>query len=121
MQKDIIKVNNLLTNVINDAINIGIPISNKIDNIIHIDTKMYDRVAACYKYMFPAKYEIHLSYDTLRAKESDIKDIIAHEILHTCFLSMDHGMPWSIYQQQMNELLGYNIQEKYSWHNIIKK
>lgn len=121
MPRNMIEINNLLVRVINDASNIGIPISDNIDNTIYIDEKRYDRVAACYKYTFPTRYEIHLSYDTLRAKESDIKNIIAHEILHTCFLSMDHGMPWSIYQKQMNNLLGYDIQEKYSWHNIIKK
>ena len=111
----------LLKCVINDANSIGIPVSDKIDRTIYIDPKRYDRVAACYKYPYPKKYEIHLSQDTLRANEKDIKDIIAHEVLHTCFLSMDHDFPWNIYKKSMNERLGYNIQTKYSWHNIIKK
>ena len=111
----------LLQCVINDANSIKIPISDKIEPIIFIDNKRYDRVAACYKYPFPMKYEIHLSKDTLRAEQIEIKNIIAHEVLHTCFLSMDHGIPWKIYQKCMNEKLGYNIKEKYSWHKIIKK
>ena len=111
----------LLKSVVNDALSIGIPVSDKIEPTIYIDANRYDRVAACYKYPYPKKYEIHLSSDTLRATETEIKNIIAHEILHTCFLSMDHDIPWRIYQKSMNERLGYNIQVRYSWHQIIKK
>lgn len=114
-------LNKLLNNVINDAISIGIPVSDKIEPNIYIDEKRYDRVAACYKYSFPIKYEIHLSKDTLRTSEVEIKNIIAHEVLHTCFLSMDHKIPWEIYQKWMNDKLGYNIQVKYSWSKLIKK
>jgi hypothetical protein len=119
MKNQVIRLNTLLQDVINDAVKIGIPVSDKIDNVIHIDNKRYDRVAACYRYFFPLRYEIHISYDTLRAKEMEIKNIIAHEVLHTCFLSMDHGIPWVIYQKSMNDSLGYNIQEKYSWYKIL--
>ena len=121
MTNDIISMDLLLQHVINDAISIGIPVSDKIERTIYIDKKRYDRVAACYKYQFPYRYEIHLSSDTLRANRNEIKNIIAHEVLHTCLFSMDHDMPWSIYQKQMNNILGYNIKEKYSWHQIIKK
>lgn len=116
-----INLEKLLEDVINDAKRIGIPISDKIEPSIYIDKKRYDRVAACYKYPFPLKYEIHLSVDTLRADECEIKNIIAHEILHTCFLSMDHDIPWKTYCCLMNDKLGYNIKTKYSWHKIIKK
>ena len=115
------EINKILKCVMDDAIKIGIPISDKIDPVVYIDPKRYDRVAACYRYPFPAKYEIHLSQDTLRAEHTEIKNIIAHEVLHTCFLSMDHDFPWNVYKKSMNERLGYNIQTKYSWHQIIKK
>jgi hypothetical protein len=115
-----VQLNKILKCVINDAISIGIPISDKIEPVIYIDDKRYDRVAACYRYPFPAKYEIHLSKDTLRANQTEIKNIIAHEVLHTCFLSMDHDFPWNLYKKSMNERLGYNIQTKYSWEQIIK-
>lgn len=114
-------IDKLLKDVISDANSIGVPVSDKIVPTIYIDKKRYDRVAACYKYPFPKKYEIHLSYDTLRSTETEIKNIIAHEVLHTCFLSMDHGYPWEIYKNIMNEKLGYNIKTQYSWHKIIKK
>ena len=111
----------MLEEVIRDAKTVCIPVSDQIDPIIYIDKKRYDRVAACYKYPFPRKYEIHLSSDTLRASETEIRNIIAHEVLHTCFLSMEHDYPWKMYQKLMNEKLGYDIKIKYSWHKIIKK
>lgn len=116
-----IDIDRLLQDVIHDARYIGIPISDAIEPTVYIDKQRYDRVAACYKYPFPRRYEIHVSCDTLRANETEIKNIIAHEVLHTCLCSMDHGWPWEIYTKLMNKKLGYNIQEKYSWHKIIKK
>ena len=115
------KLNRLLTSVINDAISVGIPVSDRIEPVIYIDEGRYDRVAACYKYPFPYRYEIHLSKDTLRTSETEIKNIIAHEVLHTCLLSMGHDIPWKIYQKRMNDQLGYNIKKKYSWHKLLKK
>jgi uncharacterized protein YjaZ len=114
------KLDKILLNVIDDAKSIDIPISDKIEPTIYIDKNRYDRVAACYRYPYPLKYEIYLSPYTLYAKDSEIKNIIAHEVLHTCFLSMDHDMPWSIYIKRMNDKLGYNIQQKYEWNKIIK-
>jgi hypothetical protein len=114
-------VNKLLDEVIMDAISIGFPVSENLQRKIYIDYKRYDRVGACYRYNFPEKYEIHLSEDTLRAKSNEIKNIIAHEVLHSYFLTMDHNSLWRTYQQLMNAKLGYNIQIKYSWYKIINK
>ena len=87
---------------------------------IYIDKKTYDRVGACYRYRFPDRYEIHLSEDTLKAKENEIKNIIAHEVLHTHFLTSEHNAIWKMYCNLMRNNLGYNIQIKYSWHKILK-
>ena len=114
-------VNELLNNVIADALSINIPISTKIVSTVFIDEERYDRVAACYKYKFPERYEIHLSSDVLRASEYDIKNIIAHEILHTCYASMQHEGAWELYQTKMNQRLGYDIQLKYSWRKILNE
>ena len=112
-------VNELLNNIIVDAISIDIPVSRKIVNTIYIDEERYDRVAACYKYKFPERYEIHLSPDTLRANKNEIKNIIAHEVVHTCYASMPHDGVWELYRREMNLRLGYNIQVEYSWNEIL--
>lgn len=111
-------VNELFQAVLNDVICVGAPISNKIMPIIFIDKKRYDRVGACYKYKFPERYEIHLSEDVLNAKEYEIKNIIAHEILHTC--CMEHNGNWRLYQLKLNKYFGYNIKVEYSWHEILE-
>ena len=113
-----VNINKLFNIVLNDVINTGAPISNKIVPMIFIDQNRYDRVAACYKYNFPERYEIHLSEDVLNANENDIKGIIAHEILHTC--CMKHNGMWKLYQIKMNKYLDYNIQVEYSWQKILK-
>ena len=81
MEEYMINLDKLLECVINDAIRIGIPVSDKIEPTIYIDNKRYDRVAACYKYPFPIKYEIHLSRDTLKAEKTEIKNIIFKGLL----------------------------------------
>lgn len=113
-------LNNLLNEVINDAISIGFPVSECLDRKIYLDKKRYDRMGACYRYMYPDKYEIHLSEEVTKAKLSEIKNIIAHEVLHACFLSMNHGYIWTMYKDLMNTKLKYNIQVKYSWHTIMR-
>ena len=115
-----VDLNQLLNEVINDASSIGFPISNNLEKKIYIDQKTYDRVGACYRYPYPERYEIHLSAPVVKAKTKEIKNIMAHEVLHSSFLSMDHGFIWSMYKDLMNTKLKYNIRTKYSWHEILK-
>ena len=116
-----IDLDKILNEVINDASSIGFPISDNLERKIHLDFKRYDRVGACYRYPYPEKYEIHLSEPVIKAKTKEIKNIMAHEVLHSSFFSMDHGFIWSMYKNLMNEKLKYNIKTKYSWHEILKK
>lgn len=113
-------LNTMLNFVIADAISVGFPVPDSLERKIYIDKNIYDRVGACYRYTFPERYEIHLSEATIRAKQNEIKNIIAHEVIHTNFMTMDHNCFWQMYQQRMNRNLGYNIQIKYTWSKIIK-
>jgi hypothetical protein len=113
-------LNHLLHNVIKDAHSVGFPVPDNLERKIYIDAKTYDRVGACYRYTLPDRYEIHLSEDTQRAKTHEIKNIMAHEVLHANFMTMEHNCFWKMYQQRMNDMLGYNIKIRYSWHDIIE-
>lgn len=113
-------LNQLLNDVIKDAKDVGFPISENLERKIYIDKQTYDRVGACYRYRFPERYEIHLSEDTLKAKPKEIKNIIAHEVLHSNWLTMEHNIFWKTYGDCMHKKFGYNIQTKYSWHQILK-
>lgn len=116
-----INVNKMLIEVIDDAISIGFPVPDNLDRKIYIDKDRLDRVGACYRYRFPKdKYEIHLSEETLKAKTTEIKNIIAHEVLHANFLTSDHNGFWKMYCNLMCYKFGYNITVKYSWEKILK-
>lgn len=114
-------LDNLLKDVIDDAISVGFPIPDSLEHKIYLDKDRYDRVGACYRYICPERYEIHLSEATAKANINEIKNIIAHEVLHSCFLSMDHGPIWTMYRDLMNDKFRYDIKIKYSWHEILKK
>jgi uncharacterized protein YjaZ len=113
-------LNSLLHEVINDAISIDFPVPKSLERKIYIDKETYDRVGACYRYTLPERYVIHLSEDVLKADINEIRNIIAHEVLHTHFLSMDHGYVWTMFCNRMNQKQKYNIKVKYSWHEILK-
>lgn len=115
-----VNLDKMLNEVIDDAVSIGFPISNNLERKVYLDQKRYDRVGACYRYPYPEKYEIHLSAPVSRAKITEIKNIMAHEVLHSSFLSMNHGYIWTMYKDLMNNKLKYNIKIKYSWHEILK-
>ena len=115
-----ININDLLIDVINDAIKIGFPISDNLERKIYFDKDRFDRVGACYRYPYPEKYEIHLSDYAKNAKINEIKNIIAHEVLHSSIFSMDHNYIWTLYKNMMNNKFGYNIKVKYSWKQILK-
>ena len=113
-------LNCILNNVIQDAKKAGFPVPDCMERKIYIDKQTYDRVGACYRYSFPERYEIHLSEYTQKAKLHDIKSIIAHEVLHTNCMTMEHNCIWKMYQQRMNQNFGYNIKIKYTWREIMK-
>lgn len=110
----------MLDNVIKDAMSVGFPISESLEKEIYIDMARYDRVGACYRYPYPEKYEIHLSEDTLKASKFEIKNIIAHEVLHSHFLTREHNWLWQHYCTLMEQNFGYKIQIVYSWKKLLK-
>lgn len=116
-----INLNDLLNDVIKDATSVGFPMPTNLERKVYIDYKRYDRAGACYRYILPERYEIHLSETTLKADSNEIKSVLAHEVLHANFLTMEHNCFWKMFQQRMNVNLGYMIQEKYSWNKILKK
>lgn len=100
-----------------DAIEADIPINKTIDEKVYIDIGRNDRAGFCNWCL--QKYEIHITDKMVTSTKNHIKDILAHEILHTCFLAKTHSYPWSYYANIMNETYGYNIKEKYnSWKEV---
>lgn len=114
-----VDVNSLLSDVVQDMKDMGFPVSENLKMEIEIDYDTYYRVGACYRYKFPEKYIIHLSEDVLHGNVEQIKNILAHEVLHTHFLTMDHNILWNHFKDRINQNSSYNIKEKYSWFDIL--
>ena len=111
-----VNLEKILKEVIDDARQAGIPIASNIYEKIIIDYSATKTMGMCH--MLFDRYEIHISQKVLGAKRHYIKNIIAHEVLHTCFMSMHHVYPWLEYSKIMNETYNYDIRVKYSWEDI---
>ena len=54
----------------------------------------------------------------LDADEQELKNVIAHEILHTCYGCYNHGKRWKAYAAKMNNMYGYNITSTTTYERI---
>ena len=99
-------INRLLILIISEAKAIHIPVSNKINEQIKINSRAKKRLGCC-RYQ-NGQYIIEIS--SLIIDDMDIcKQVLAHEILHTCPGCMNHGKRWKQYAWQMNQSYGYHI------------
>ena len=101
------ELNNLLQDVIAECKAIKLPVSNYIEPEVLINRRAKKRFGACKK---TAKgFVIELSSFMLDANPAYIKNILAHEVLHTCRDCQNHGKKWKIAAQNMNATYGYHI------------
>lgn len=54
-------------------------------------------------------FKIEISNRLMTSEEKKIKEVLIHEILHTCKGCFDHGQRWKHYARIMNKVYGYNI------------
>lgn len=122
-EKEKDNLNKMLKQVIDDATNVGIPISQNIDKKVYVDfgEQFKNRAGFC-EWTINNIYKIHITDRLLVAKDSCIKNIIAHEVIHTCMLCKNHYFVWKKYCKIMNNAYGYNITEKVDgWNSIERK
>lgn len=110
------KYNNLLQEVITEATNINIPISINIVPTITINTRAKGRFGQCKKHN--GQYLIEISQYLTEAEEKYIREVLAHEILHTCPNCMNHGRQWKLHAMRMNYKYGYEISRTNSCANM---
>ena len=110
------KYNDLLKEVINEAIALNIPISNNINSNITINTRAKGRFGQCKKHN--GTYLIEISEHLTQAENKYIKQTLAHEVLHTCPNCMNHGVTWKSYARKMNINYGYEISRATSCNNM---
>ncbi len=97
----------LLKAVIQQAAAAGIPVSNKIDPHIRVNTRAKTRFGMCIKRQ--EGFLIELSAILLDAPEIACCQTIAHELIHTCPKCGNHGTVFKKYADIMNRKYGYNI------------
>ena len=97
----------LLAEVIAQAKAIKIPVSDKIAPNIKINTRAKTRFGCCKKTAHG--YTVELCERVLQAGETACREIIAHELLHTCYNCLNHGKNWHKYADKMNKAYGYSI------------
>lgn len=114
------QLNQLLQQVIDEAIALGIPVSRHISPSLHINKRTKARFGGCKKVkgFICSTYQIEISKVLLEAEEEVIKEILAHEILHSCPSSMNHGITWKRYCQQMEAAYGYRLERTSSYKKL---
>ena len=99
--------NKLLQEIISEAKQINIPISENIIPIVKVNTRVKSRFGCCKRN--ENNFQIEISSFMEQAKEIDIRETLAHEVLHTCPNCFDHQLQWKIYASKMKRAYGYNI------------
>lgn len=107
MRKEEIEI--CMAQIIEECRAINIPISRHINPQITINRRAHSRFAACKKIKATSSYEIEVGEMLLQADVKWIKNILAHEILHTCYGCYNHGKRWKAYAAKMNQVYGYEI------------
>lgn len=107
--------NKLLQEIIKEAKQINIPVSENINPIVKVNTRTKSRFALCKREGngFARKgedsFQIEISSFMEQAKEIDIRETLAHEILHTCPNCFNHQLQWKVYANKMKRAYGYDI------------
>ena len=110
------ELNSLLQNVIAECKDIKLPVSNNIEPEVLINKRARKRFGACRK---TAKgFKIEISSFMLEADRAHIKNILAHEVLHTCRDCQNHGKKWKTAAQKMNTAYGYQITTTSSYEKM---
>ena len=109
------RYNKLLQEVILEAKQLNIPISQNIDPNVIINTRA-KRFGKCSRKA--DKFLIELSSIFDKAEDKMAKQTLAHEVLHTCKDCMDHQALWKSYVSKMNRAYGYKITRTNSCENI---
>lgn len=97
----------LLQEVLFQAKALQIPTSDRIDPHVRINPRTVTRLGCC-------KYEneqqiIEVSQRVAEGTELVCREVLAHEILHTCKGCQNHGSLWKLYALKMNQAYGYHI------------
>ena len=101
-------IDGLMALVIDQARTIKIPVSQEIAPHVRLNRRARTRFGCCIRR--EGRYTIELSAQLAeQGSEDAILQVLAHEVLHTCYGCSNHGARWKGYAQRMNSIYGYRI------------
>lgn len=96
-----------LAAVILQAKQAGIPVSARIRSTVSVNRRARTRFGCCRTQ--EGIHTIEVTAILLDADETALRQVLAHEVLHTCPGCANHGARWKGYAERMNALYGYDI------------
>lgn len=109
-------VNLLLQEIVEEAKNVGIPVSRRILKDVKINPRPKKRFGCCRKE--GRDFQIEISRFVLDAPEAAVRNVIAHEVLHACKGALNHQDKWKEYAALMNRTYGYAIKRTNSFEEL---
>ena len=102
------EIDNLLARVIAQARAVRIPVSDRICPQVRLNRRAKTRFGCCVRQS--GAYIIELSARLAgEGSEDAVLQVLAHEVLHTCYGCSNHGKRWKGYAAKMNAAYGYHI------------
>lgn len=105
---DVYDCDELLCEVMEEARRLGIPFSSEIESRVGINRRAATRFGCC-KFQ-NGRFYIEVAETVAQGPEKSCREVLAHELLHTCPGCRNHGAKWKSYAARMNRAYGYEIQ-----------
>ena len=112
-------LNRILKEVIDEARDLDIPVPDNISGKVDVNGRAKKRFGCCKK--SEGMFHIEISkflLDRLGYGNPKVREVIAHEVLHTCPECYSHGIKWKSYSIEMNRRYGYNIKRVSSFEEM---
>lgn len=104
------KLQRLFAEAMKEIEGLGIRPSTRIYDI-KVNTRAKKRLGCCKKVslnLIPG-FQLEISSRLLDSGERQLKEVIIHEILHTCKGCFNHGKRWKAYAVLVNKAYGYHV------------
>ena len=110
-------IDGLLALAIAQARAVKIPVSREIDPRVRLNRRARTRFGCCVRK--DGRYTIELSARLAeQGAEDAVLQVLAHEVLHTCYGCSNHGARWKGYAKRMNDAYGYHIRRTDNYEGL---
>ena len=110
------EIDNELRTVTRQARELNIPVPDNIWGHVRINPRPRKRFGCCRREN--GKFIIEISGFITDCDAEKIRNVLAHEILHTCPGCSNHGKMWKKYASAMNAAYGYHIKRTSSFDEM---